>query len=430
MKTKHTPEKSGVEQMFESMFGQQELDPMVLMQNHLELTRQVMQWLMQREVGQKAGDHYSHEKPNDNLYSRWGSNPGSIKIGSQRVPVKVPRLFNNETAQTESPEVYKQKRAIEQPSPHVLKAILYGLSMRHFKETAEVLMESFGLSKSTLSDAFIAHSGQILEEFLERRLDDRRYVAMFIDGKVLNHESIIVAVGVDEHGEKRVLGLTQATTENAAVIGGLLRNMLARGLDISQGILAVIDGSAGIRSALRDVFGEHVTVQRCQVHKMRNIVGYLPKDQHPQWRKRLRSLFACADFAEATSMADAIAADLNKINVVASRSFQEGLDEILTITRLGLHQHLGKSFLTTNIIESTFSTAASMTSHIRRWRPGDQRLRWFAAVLQECELHWRTIDNPARLPMLQRQLLIEINRKKNEGHSDSTPRRFSTRKRT
>lgn len=430
MSVQRTAKKRENDAMFTSMFESAEIDPLVLLQNHLELTREAMQWLMQREVVSKAGQYYSREKPNQGEYSHWGSNPGSIRVGGQKIPLKIPRVINNTTGKTESPEVYKQKRAIEQPPMHVMQALLYGLSTRHFKETAEMLMDSFGLSKSALSDAFIEHSGHILAEFLERRLDDRTYTALFIDGKVLNRESVVVAIGVDEHGNKRTLGLVQATTENAAAISGQLRNMLQRGLDISQGILAVIDGSLGIRSALAEVFGEHVVVQRCQAHKMRNVLAYLPKHSQPAFGKSIRELYRCQDYNQALSMADEIARKLASVNISASRSFQEGLDEILTLTRLGLHQYLSKSFLTTNIIESTFSTAASMTSHIKRWHEGDHRLRWFAAALKECEKHWRVVDNTKRLPMLQLALSNEIKRKKINANTDSKPRRFSTKKRT
>jgi len=430
MRSKHTSNEAQVHAMFESMFSQEDVDPMMLLQNHLELTRQAAQWLMQREVSDKAGAPYSREKPREGKYSRWGSNPGSVKVGAQRVPLQVPRVYNHETSATESPEVYAHMRSVETPPLHVMKAILYGLSMRHFKETAEILLESFGMSKSALSEAFIEHSGQILEEYLERRLDDRSYVAMFIDGKILNQQSVVIAIGVDEQGEKRVLGLTQATTENASAISSLLRNMLGRGLDISQGLLTIIDGGKGLRSAIGEVFGEHAVVQRCQAHKMRNVMGYLSKDQQPHWRKRLRTFFGCQDMQEALSMAEQMVADLNKINIIASRSFQEGLAEILTMTRLELHAHLGKSFLTTNIIESTFSTAASMTRHVKRWHDGDHRLRWCAAALRECENGWRKVDNPMRLPMLQRALKIEVQKAQNNHPTDPKPRRFSTKKRT
>lgn len=422
MTSKHTASSRDVEAAYSSLLTQTDADPLALVLNHLELSRQALEWLMQREVSIKAGEPYTRTKPHDGRYSRWGSNPGSFQIGGQRLPVEVPRLHDNENGTTSSPEVYHQVRRMESPPEHVMRGLLLGLSTRRYKEAAELLLDSFGMSKSALSEAFIEHSAQILEGFLQRRLDDREYVAMFIDGKVLRGQSIVVAIGVDTHGEKRTLGLLQATTENGVAIATMLRDMIGRGLDAEHGMLFVIDGGKGLRSAISEVFGDQAIVQRCQVHKTRNVISHLPETEHAVWKKRLGELYACQDYALAQSMADAIVADLNKVNISAARSFQEGLHEVLALARLGLVEHFTKCFSSTNIIESTFSTATSLTRHVKRWTTADQRLRWYAAALSEIEPKWRKVLNHRRLPMLQRAMLIEINQAMNNHATTSKPR--------
>lgn len=430
MTIKHTPSPADLDEAFDSLFSEDDPNALALVLNHLELSRKAVEWLMQREVGSKAGAPYSREKPHDGQYSRWGSNPGSIQVGGQRLPVDVPRLHDNHSVTTQSPEVYAQLRQMESPPAHVMRGLLLGLSTRRYRDTAEMLLDSFGLSKSTLSEAFIEHSSQILEDFLQRRLDDARYVAMFIDGKVLRGQSIVVAIGVDEQGEKRTLGMTQATTENATVIATMLRDMVARGLDVEHGVLVVIDGGTGLRSAITEVFGHHAVVQRCRIHKTRNVLAHLDEQQQKEWKKHLGTLYACEDYAEALSMADQLAAKLQKINTMAARSFQEGLHEVLTLTRLGMTEHFAKSFSTTNIIESTFSITEALTKHVKRWTTADQRLRWYAASLSDIESKWRKVQNHRRLPMLQRAITIEINQLLNNLPPDSKPPKFSTRKRT
>lgn len=427
MTPKHTPMPADAEALYASLLGNADPDTLGLVLNHLELSRQAIEWLMQREVEDKAGAYYSHDKPHESQYSRWGSNPGSIRIGGQRVPLKVPRIRDNQTETTQKPEVYEQLKSMQRPPAHVMRALLLGLSTRRYAETAELLLDSFGLSKSALSEAFIEHSGEILEQFLHRRLDDVRYVAMFIDGKILAKQHIVVAIGVDEHGVKHTLGITQASTENATAIATMLRDMIGRGFDAQHGILVVLDGGKGLSSAVTDVFGANAVIQRCRAHKARNVLSHFSTSDQQVWKKRISKLYACEDYDEAVSIAEQIHTDLEKINRAAARSFQEGLAETLTITRLGLAAYFAKSLSTTNIIESTFSNTTSMTRNVKRWVDGDQRLRWYAATLAELEPKWRKIENYARIPMLQRALMIEVQRLNDPTNANSKPRRISTK---
>lgn len=427
MQTKHTnPEIAAVIDAIATVAGDETLS---LVMNHLELSRHAAQHLMEREVVELAGERYSHRKPHEGRYSRWGSNPGSIGVGGQRLPVSVPRLRDDVEQHTLTPTVYGRLRQMEEPPMYVIEAIFRGLGTRQYREVAEVLMDSFGLSKSRLSDLFVKHSSEIMESFLERRLDDERYVAMFVDGKCIQGQSIVIAIGVTEKGEKRTLGLTQATTENAGVITSMFREMIRRGFDASEGLLVVIDGGSGLRKAIDSTFGSQAVVQRCVIHKMRNILDHLAESDRPAWKRKLAELYNSEDMSHARALADDLHAQLSKINIAAARSLAEGLEECLTLCRLGLQKHFGRTFSTTNLIESANSGIARFTRHITRWSTGDQRMRWCTLALIELEASWRKVRNFARLPILKQIIAKEVNKRIDDQQSQSRPSRISTKKR-
>lgn len=428
MKIEHT--KNALDDVLKAVAEVAGSDTAALVLNHLELSRYAAEKLMEHEVSELAGDRYSHDKPHAGRYRRWGSNPGSIQVGGQRLRVRVPRVEDVETGRTQSPEIYGRFRKLEEPPPHVIEAIFRGLGTRNLDDVTERLMDSYGLSKSRWSDLFVRHSGEILEGFLNRRLDDATYVALFIDGKVIQGQSLLVAIGVTARGEKRTLGLAQASTENAGAITVMLREMIERGLGFDDGILIVIDGSKGMRKAIDDVFGDHAVIQRCQLHKMRNVLDYLSESERPTWKKLLQDLYACEDYQEARGKATALIASLKSVNVSAARSLEEGLEETLTICRLKLVQHFKRAFSTTNIIESANSVIARKTRHITRWTTADQRLRWSALALLDFEESCNRIHNFSRLPMLQKIITNEIQQRLHQHHHPSKASRFSTKKRT
>lgn len=430
MQTKHTTIGNDLESALSSMLEEGGESAASLVLNHLELSRRAIEWLMQRETADLAGDRYSHDKPHGGRFSRWGSNPGSVAVGGQKLRVDVPRIRDNESRTTRSPEIYSHLQQIAEPPLHIMRALMLGLGTRKYRETAEMLLDSIGMSKSSLSEKFVEHSQEILEEFLQRRLDDATYVAMYVDGKVLQSQSMVVAIGITDQGVKRTLGLTQATTENSAVIAVMFRDMIARGLDVDHGLLVVIDGGTGLRKAIDEVFGAYAVVQRCQIHKKRNVLSHLSESDRSTWDRKLSVLFNCEDHTESSSMADGLCAELQRININAARSLAEGLEDMMTITRLGLHAVFGRCFRTTNIIESVNSSVARYTRHITRWRSADQRMRWTALALMEVEPSWNKIQNYRRLPMLQRALQIEVNKRLLTLESDTKPKRISTRKRT
>lgn len=428
MRSKHThAELSAAIDTLAELAGD---DVAALVLNHLELSRHVSAQLMEREVTDLAGERHSHDKPHEGRYSRWGRNPGSLAVGGQKLPVAVPRVYDAETGKTFSPQIYHELRQAAEPPAYVIESLFRGLGSRNLALVTEALIDSFGLSKSRVSELFVEHSAAILEEFLQRRLDESTYVAVFIDGKCIQGQNIVSVIGVTEAGEKYTLALTQCTTENAGAITTMFRNMISRGFCFDDGMLFVIDGGLGLRKAIDEVFGEHAVIQRCQVHKLRNVLDHLPENARPEWRKLLKQLFSCDDYTQARAMADELNARLQKINSAAAASLYEGLEEVLTLTRLGLRSVFGRSFGTTNVIESANSSIARRTRHVTRWSTGDQRLRWSALALLDAEQSWRRVHNYKRLPMLQRAIKDEVNNRIQSNQPKAKVSRFSTKKRT
>jgi len=189
--------------------------------NFLEVAKLLANQIMDDEVKEKAGERYGREKPSEGRYSRWGSNPGSIRIGEEKVIIRVPRIHNNQSSITKSPESYKKLRSIELPTESLMKKIIYGLSQHDYEEVVKMGLESFGLSQSSVSRAFIDESTKALEEFEKRDLGFYDFVALVIDGKYLSKQNIVIALGITIRGEKIPLGFIQTTTENSKAVKGL-----------------------------------------------------------------------------------------------------------------------------------------------------------------------------------------------------------------
>ncbi|MCX6242741.1 MAG: transposase [Bacteroidetes bacterium] len=257
-----------------------------ILQNYLSICQIMINELLEEEVIDKAGARYSHQKPEEGRWSRWGYNPGSVKIGDQKLKIEVPRLFDN-LDETNTPlQRYEEMKELGGPNDQLLKGILLGLSVRDYGGVINSLGESFGLSKSAVSRSFVERTEEKLKEFENRPIAHLNLVAIFIDGKYLSKEQIIICLGVTETGDKIPLCFTQAATENAGPIKDMLERLKERGLDYSNGLLCVIDGSKGIRKAVEDCFGNKVFVQRCQWHKQENILKYLPDKHHETIKKQ------------------------------------------------------------------------------------------------------------------------------------------------
>lgn len=379
-----------------------------LFSNYLEVAKILANQMLEEEVKEKAGERYNREKPSSGRYSRWGSNPGSIRVGEEKVKIKVPRIHDNQSLVTESPGSYQKLRSIELPSEALMKKIILGLSQHDYQEVVKMGIESFGLSQSTVSKAFIEESTKALEEFEKRDLGLYDFIALVLDGKYLSKENIVIALGITISGEKIPLGFIQTTTENSKAVKGLLKDLLRRNFKYTEGILALVDGSKGLRKAIDETFGKYALVQRCQWHKRENVLSYLSQEHQDQYKGKLQRAYSEPDYKTASSKLKEIITELMKINRSAARSLEEGLEETLTIHRLGLVEQLGRSFTTTNLIENLNSQLKKYLGRVKRWMNSEMRSRWMAVALLQIEKRMRKVNNYEKLHLLRLALKTEL----------------------
>jgi len=325
---------------------------------------------------------------------------GSTGRGSRRA---APRVRDTDAEEERSLESYQAMKSAE-PGPGLVKAILLGLSQGDYQEVAGQFVDGFGLSQSSVSRQFQERAQKALEEFESRSLEEENFLALWIDGKRVAGQQMIVCMGVTESGYKKVLGFTQATTERAEPVVELLRDLIGRGLAFEEGILCVIDGSKGLRKAIGEVFGDRAEVQRCQWHKRKNVVSYLPKADQKTWRSRLQRAYEETTYEATKERLTGLHAELQQINWKAARSLQEGLEDTLTLPRLGLFDELGKSLKTTNCIESLMGEVDGYIDDVKRWHHSPQRHQWMALAVIEAESRFRRLDGYEDLPRLQAAL--------------------------
>jgi len=363
-----------------------------LLSHHLQICRIMVNSMLDQEVEEICGQRYRHDKPHCGRYSRYGYNPGSVRLGPEKIPIEVPRVYDKEEQKHKSLESYQAVREIPAQDDRIMKAVLYGLSTRDYEGVIGQLAESFGLSSSTVSRAFIERSREQMEAFEQRKLE-QDFVALFIDGKALSREQMVIALGVTDKGQKVPLGVVQCGSENALSVVGLLEDLIDRGLKFDRGILIIIDGSKGIRKAIEQVFGNLAVVQRCQWHKRENVVSYLSEDIQDKFRNKLQTAYQIQTYKHAHEQLMEIHQELIPVNRSAANSLLEGLEETLTLQRLGLHMLFHSSFSTTNCIENLNSQLYKYIRKIKRWVSSDQRYRWVACGLIEVEQKMRKVNN-------------------------------------
>ena len=379
-----------------------------LLQHYAELARLLAREILDEEVGCLCGERYSRNKPLDGRYRRWGSNPGSICIHDERVPIAVPRVRDVEADRERPLETYQQMKTPMEIDQGLEQAILLGLSQRDYGRVAGAFLDGFGLSQASVSRAFQERSRRALEAFEQRSLAQEDVVALWIDGKHLAGVQVVICLGLTMDGRKLPLGFVETTTENTAAIKGLLQDLIGRGLRFDAGLLCVIDGAKGLFKAVREIFGGFAEVQRCQWHKRENVVSYLAKKDQASYRRRLQQAYQRVDYAQAKAALLEIHAELERVNRSAARSLMEGLEETLTLHRLGLFELLGKSLKTTNCIENLNSQLGKYLGRVKRWMDSDQRQRWVAMGLLEVEQRMRRIDHAEALPLLRAALVKHI----------------------
>jgi transposase-like protein len=359
--------------------------------------------VLQEEVTLLAGARYSRQGGQPG-YARWGGQQGSVYLADQKVSVRVPRVRDTLHEQEIPLSSYAGLQDPRRADDAALRKVLKGLSCRDYASCVDPIAETFGLSSSSLSRRFQRASGKKLQELSERDLSKYDIVGLFLDGKTFGDDEIVIALGVTLQGEKVVLGFVQTATENELVCTQFLRSLMERGLDVSKGVLCVIDGSKGIRKAVDKVFAGKVAVQRCHWHKRENVVRYLLAGRQAEFRRKLQNGYQQPTYEKAKTTLKKVRAELATINQSAVSSLDEGFEETLTLHRLGLFEELGPSFKTTNCIENLNSLVGQRTDKIDCWRNSEQKHRWLATTVLEIEPRLRNVRGHRHLPRLRAAL--------------------------
>ena len=380
-----------------------------LLCNHLSLCQIMNNELLEEEVIERAGVRYSREKPEDGRYSRWSYNPGSALIGDKKLKVDVPRVMDKTDKNCVPLERYNQLRRIDSPSEQLVQGVVRGLSTRDYGQVIDYLEEGFGLSKSQVSRAFVERTKEKMEAFRNRSLSHYEFVTIFLDGKYLSGEQIIIAMGVTLSGDKIPLDFLHASSESSGPVKDLFRRLKERGMNDEKGLLFVADGSKGFRKAIAESFAGKALVQRCKWHKRENILKYLPDKEHAATKEAYHRALEQSSYEDARADLLSLASGLEPINISAARSLKEGMEELLTLHKLKMYGLFGQSFSTTNCIENLNSQLKKYVGKVRHRTSSGQRHRGIASALLEIESNMHKVKNYRKLDQLQNAIILALN---------------------
>jgi putative transposase len=349
--------------------------------------------LMEEEVVEVVGPRGRHDR--ERTAVRHGHESGEVTLGGRRVAVERPRVRSADRREEVRLQTYEHFADRDPLARVVMERMLASVSTRRYARTAEpvgteVEAKERATSKSSVSRTFVERTRRSLGELMTRRLDDVRLAVMMIDGLELQGRTNVVALGITTEGVKIPLGLWEGSTENATVATALLADLVERGLDPEQGILFVVDGAKALRKAIRNVFGD-APVQRCLRHKERNVLDHLPERDRSVVKQRLRRAWALDEHGRALDQLKALASELDRSYPGAAGSLREGLEETLTLTRLGVSGNLKRTLESTNPCESMIEIVRRTQRNVKRWSSGEMALRWTAAGMLEAEKQFRKI---------------------------------------
>jgi len=373
----------------------------------------IMNGIMEQERDHLAGKRYGRTTAVD----RWGKQKGYVIVGGQKAPVDHPRLRDKNGKEVVLSS-YERFQDAGQRTQAVFQRLVSGLSCRNYPRAIETIREGYGISKSVVNREMVDATSKQLKELCERDLSEFNLCALIIDGVSLGDNVHIVALGVEATGKKEFMGFREGSTENADVCVALFEDMVKRGLKTENPVLVVIDGSKALRSAVGKFFGDRASVQRCQVHKRRNVKQHLPKKYHAEYDRKMLAAYKMTSYADAKAALESIGRELDRLNPDAAGSLREGLEETLTLHRLEIPALLRTSFSSTNLIESAFSRGRNVMRNVKRWMNSDQRHRWIATALLEAEKKFRKVRGCKSMAVLVNALALEQQRKQNKVESN------------
>ncbi len=367
---------------------------------------QVMQTLMDADVTALAGPKGKHDQ--GRIAVRHGREHGSVSLGGRRVPVTRPRVRAADgTGELPIPS-YELFTSTEILGKMAMEKMLAGLSTRRYPVGlepvgAQITGKSSATSKSAVSRRFVAMTETALAELLAADLSGLDLVALMIDGVHFAESCCIVALGIGIDGVKHPLALVEGSTENATLVTELLVDLRERSLDVTRPMLVGIDGSKALRKAVIDVL-DHPVIQRCQLHKVRNVKDHLPQRLRSSVGRRMTDAYHADSALEAEAALLALAKELDRTHPGAAASLREGLDQTLTVLRLGVPPTLARTLRSTNCIESMISVCREHAGNVKRWRDGQMALRWCAAGMVEAGKQFRRVNGHLHLPALRTAL--------------------------
>jgi putative transposase len=352
--------------------------------------------IMEDEVSWLTGVRYKRQA--GRAMQRWGAARGSVIVHGQRVSVDRARIRDGRgDVKLGSYELFRREEEMQR---RVWSRVMRGLTMRGYGPAIRERDRAFGLSKSSVSDRFVLASTEQVNTLLKRDLSKLNLCVLMLDGVEYCGEHFIVALGVDQTGAKTILGFHQGATENQQVCNQLLGELAGRGLNLRQNFLAVIDGGRAVHASIKKHCGDRALIQRCQLHKRRNIADHFADDQKTYWDKKLKNAYDLLNYQEAKRALNQIHRELMDVNPSAARSLEEGLDETLTVHRIGVPAELRRVLRTTNPIESAFSRVQTVCRNVKRWRDGNHRERWIGSALIFAEHKFRRVVGCPAMPKL------------------------------
>jgi transposase-like protein len=363
---------------------------------------------MDEEVKSLAGErHQQHEQRRAH---RWGKEDGYCVVDGQKVPIKRTRLRSGDNREQRlgSYELFQRDGPLQQG---VWDKMMRGLSTRNYGAVVKDFQSAYGIEKSAVSENFIEASREKVKQLMERPLGELRLCAVLIDGTPFKDRQMIAALGIGGDGRKTVLGIREGATENTAVVSSLLSELVERGLDFSMPRLYILDGGKALHAAVRHHAGEAAFIQRCQVHKKRNVVDHLPEEHKADVRRKLQNAYAMADYADAKRALDRLHRELMDLNPSAARSLEEGMEETLTVHKLRVPDQLRRTLSCTNVIESAFSIVETVCRNVKRWRTGDQIERWVGSGLLVAERQFRKVIGHRQIPLLLSSMANAVSKK-------------------
>lgn len=355
--------------------------------------------LFREELDRLCGPR--HARKGEAWASRWGKQRGEVVLGGRKVQLAHPR------ARRDGREVvlpaYAELQREDVLNARALEQMLVGVSTRKYQRSLEPVvpdLKESAVSRSAVSRRFVAKTTAQLEAALARPLDGEEWAALMIDGIAFHEHVVVIVLGVDASGKKHLLSFRQGTTENATLCSQLLSGIVARGVPADRSILVCIDGGKGLRKAVSEVFGDFALVQRCQVHKKRNVLDQLPDEVRVQVRTAMSQAYAVATHETALKQLQNQARVLAKAHPSAAESLREGLAETLTVKKLGLTGKLAKALETTNPIENVNSGVRRVGGRVKRCRDGGMALRWVATGALEHATKFRRLKGHKEMPKL------------------------------